>query len=136
MASSASRTVPNVVVPRKLRRAPQPSQRVRLIVGVLRDARHRQGMEHLEQQCAEAADQHGGEIGMDQPGHPIGWQVGLGRIRADGHRRRTEADGPPDGVGQIGTCRSSQIVEEAQGGARHHSTEGGGTAKGVDRGHR
>ena len=67
------------------RRPAQPAQGVLLVAGVLGHPRHGQRMQRLEQQCADAADQHDGQVGVDPPGHAAGREVGL--VGIGWHRR-------------------------------------------------
>ena len=74
MAASAWATVPKVVVPTKDGRPPQPAERVLLVARVLGHARHGQRVQCLEQQRADAADQHGGEVGVDPRAIAARWR--------------------------------------------------------------
>jgi hypothetical protein len=95
--------------------AAQPAQGVGLVVGVLRHAGHGQRVQGLQQQRADAADQHGGQIGVHHPGHPVGREIRLVRVRGHPHGGPPEPDRPAQLRARSTRAGRGQAVEEAQG---------------------
>jgi hypothetical protein len=96
---------------------------------------HGQRVQGLQQERTDAPDQHGGEIGMHHPGHPIGWEVGLGGINRHRYGCLAEPDGPAHTLGQIDPGRRGQIRQDAPRNVGHGSTQGGGIHDRVEGGH-
>jgi hypothetical protein len=92
---------------------------------VFRHARHGQRVQRLQQQRADTTDQHGGEIRVHHPGHPVGPEVGLGRVHRHLHGRAPESDRPAQVRREIHPRRCSEPVKEAQGNGGHRTTQGG-----------
>jgi hypothetical protein len=96
---------------------------------------HGERMERLEQEGTEAPDQHGGEIGVDQPGHAVGvkeGQLGVGTWRRG---FAGDADGPANVPGQGDPDRRREPIDQAQGGGGSAATERGGPLDRSERRH-
>ena len=94
------------------RGALQASRRVLLVAGVLGDPRHNQGVQRLEEQRADAADEHGPEVGVHLSGDTVGVEEGGLGV---GHGRRgltAQADGAPHVVGDVAPDGAGQRPEQ------------------------
>ena len=99
----------------------QPAQRVLLVAGVLGHPRHGERVQRLEQQGAHAADQHGGQVGVDPAGHAVGREVrvvGIGGDRRPARpvmpmaRRTVRAMSPRAGAARPPTRRRGAAATE------------------------
>ena len=103
-------------------RALETAQRVLAVVRELGHSGHGQGVEHLEQEGSDAADEHGREIRVDLPGDGVGWEIGLLRVVARNAGLAGYAEGaanlvlhsaahPSDGVGGDELTSGSRLVD-------------------------
>ena len=78
----------------ELGRPLQSAQGVFSVVGVLVDAGHGQGVQHLEEQSGETTDEHGRKVGVHPSDDRIGIEVGQIWIHARRRRIVAHAHGP------------------------------------------
>ena len=117
MASSASATVPKVVVPTN-RGPAQPAQRVLLVIGVLRHARHGERVQRLQQSALDTADEHGGRSPCTLRAMPSGG----GRPRRDPLAiagRSSRCRWRAGRAGQVTRAGAARPADQAQGSGRH-----------------
>ena len=113
----------------------QPAQRVLLVAGVLRHPGHGERVQRLEQQRADAADQHGGQIGVDPAGHAAGREVGLAGVEGDRGRVVPDADGAPHVARHVAAGRRGQAADEAQRDSGDGAAQRGSALHRVQRRH-
>jgi hypothetical protein len=73
-------------------------------------ARHREGVEHLEEQRPEPADEHGGEFAVDDARHAVDVTEGFSRIIAARRRRTVETDGAPNSDARLQLATSQCVA--------------------------
>ena len=102
---------------------------------MLGDTGHGEGVEHLEEERAHAADEHGRQVVVDEPGHTAGRQVGVVGIRGDRRRFLGDPDRPPHVACDVVPGGGRQLAHEAERGAGDGAAEAGGTLDWVQRAH-
>ena len=76
------------------RRSPlEAPERVVPVDGMLGHSGHGQGVEHLEEECREPADEHGGQVAVDPSDDGVGGDVGDRRVEAGRRRVLRHAQG-------------------------------------------
>jgi hypothetical protein len=95
------------------RRPAQAAQRVLLVARVLRHARHGERVQGLEQERADATDQHDRQVGVDPSRHAARREKGLVRVAGDRRRLVPDADGSPHRAGHVAARRGRQSTDEA-----------------------
>ncbi len=78
--------------PDEVRRLEETAERVLAVARVLRDAGHGVGVQHLDEERPEPADEHGRQVAVDDARHAVEGEVGLGRIVATRGRFLRESD--------------------------------------------
>ena len=117
------------------RRAAQSAQRVLLVAGVLGHSRHGERVQGLEQQRAHAADQHGGQVGVDPAGDAVRRQERVVGIGGDRGPFAPDADGAPHVARHVAPGRRGQAADEAERGGGDRAAERGGALHRVQRRH-